>query len=213
MHNSSRLYLVASEQEWLQPSPFSISRSSCNVKPPRKQEELKAPDRDSTFKGFNNCKKRFVKSACLKGDLEEKCWAFYASPWPQEVFRCSPVSHDRLQNFGTHAAQVEQEIVPSSEQGGTHVKARGGSRHVKACAVIPTLWLSLDTVQCTWIKTALFTVPSSLIESLSRLKSCGAASQADVPLLFMPCGIQTESNPSNSNIRWSCGRQELLNNK
>lgn len=47
--------------------------------------------------------------------------------------RCSPVSHDRFHNFGTHAAQVVQEIVPSSEQGGTYVKAGEGahmSRHV-----------------------------------------------------------------------------------
>lgn len=76
MHNSSRLHLVASEQERLQPSPCSISRSPCNVKPPRKQEELKAPDRDSAFKGFEDCKKHLVKSTCLKCDLEDKCQAF-----------------------------------------------------------------------------------------------------------------------------------------
>lgn len=120
MHSSSRSYLVASEQVWLQPSPCSISTSAWNVEPPRKREELKAPNsRDCAFEGF----KDFAKKFC--GEHLFGRWPGREMPSictllldPNRNFRCSPLSQDRPHNFGTRAAQGVQEMLPSSEQGG-----------------------------------------------------------------------------------------------
>lgn len=122
------------------------------------------------LKVLKTAKNGFVKSTCLKGDLEEKCWVFvYFSLTSTGI---AGVHHFPRTGFKILAPMQLREckkqfLVLSKEE--EHHKCKGGSTRVKTCVVIPILWLSLDTGQCTWIKTAFFTVLSNLIESLSRL--------------------------------------------